>query len=74
MAAKGQTTGAKMLAKDIVVRATNHIKKLEQFIGQLKAVSMRISSYSTLTELGDTVNIAAKDITLFSNKLDTKKL
>ena len=73
MAAKGQTTGAKMLAKDIV-RSTNQIKKLEQFVGQLNAVSMRISSCSTLNELGDAMNNAAKAMTLVSNKLDTKKL
>ena len=69
MAAKGQTTGAKMLAKDIV-RSTNQIKKLEQFVGQLNAVSMRI----VLNELGDTMNNTAKEMTLVSNKLDTKKL
>ena len=62
-----------MLAKDIV-RATNQIKKLEQFCGQLNAVSMRISSCSTLNELGDAMNNAAKAMTLVSNKLDTKKL
>ena len=73
MAQKGQTTGAKMLAKDIV-RSTNQIKKLEQFVGQLSAVSMRISSCSTLNELGDAMNNAAKAMTLVSNKLDTKKL
>ena len=73
MAQKGQTTGAKMLAKDIV-RSTNQIKKLEQFVGQLSAVSMRISSCSTLNELGDAMSNAAKAMTLVSNKLDTKKL
>ena len=73
MAQKGQTTGAKMLAKDIV-RSTNQIKKLEQFCGQLQAVSMRISSCSTLNELGDAMNNAAKAMTLVSNKLDTQKL
>jgi len=73
MAQKGQTTGAKMLAKDIV-RSTNQIKKLEQFVGQLQAVSMRISSCSTLNELGDAMNNAAKAMTLVSNKLDTQKL
>ena len=73
MAQKGQTTGAKMLAKDIV-RSTNQIKKLEQFVGQLSAVSMRISSCSSLNELGDAMNNAAKAMTLVSNKLDTKKL
>ena len=50
MAQKGQTTGAKMLAKDIV-RSTNQIKKLEQFVGQLSSISMRISSCSSLNEL-----------------------
>ena len=73
MAQKGQTTGAKMLAKDIV-RATNQVKKLEQFVGQLSAVSMRISACSSLNELGDAMNNAAKALTLVSNKLDTQKL
>ena len=73
MAQKGQVTGAKMLAKDIV-RSTNQIKKLDQFCGQLNAVSMRISSCASLNELGDAMNNAAKAMTLVSNKLDTKKL
>ena len=73
MAQKGQTTGAKMLAKDIV-RSTNQIKKLDQFVGQLTAVSMRISSCSTLNELGDAMSSAAKAMTLVSNKLDPKKM
>lgn len=73
MAQKGQTTGAKMMAKDIV-RCTNQIKKLEQFVGQLTAVSMRISSCSTLNELGDAMNNATKAMTMVSNKLDAKKI
>ena len=73
MAQKGQTTGAKMLARDIV-RSTNQIKKLDQFVGQLTAVSMRISSCSTLNELGDAMTSAAKAMTLVSNKLDPKKM
>ena len=73
MAAKGQTTGAKMLAKDIV-RATNQIKKIEQFVGQLTAVSMRISSCSTLNDLGEAMANASKAMTLVSNKLDPKKV
>ena len=48
--------------------------KLEQFVGQLSSVSIHISSCSTLNELGDDMNNAAKTITLVSNKLDTKKL
>ena len=35
---------------------------------------MRISSCSSLNELGDAMNNAAKAMTLVSNKLDTKKL
>ena len=73
MAAKGQTTGAKMLAKDIV-RATNQCKKLEQFVGQLTAVSMRISSCASLNELGNAMNSAATALCAVSNKLDTQKL
>ena len=56
MAQKGQTTGVKMLAKDIV-HVANQIKKLEQFVEWLQAVSMRISSCSTLNELGDAMNM-----------------
>ena len=62
-----------MLARDIV-RSTNQIKKLDQFVGQLTAVSMRISSCSTLNELGDAMSNAAKAMTLVSNKLDPKKM
>ena len=73
MATKGQTACAKMLAKDIV-RCTNQIKKIDQFVGQLTAVSMRITSCSTLNELGDTMSNAAKAITTVSTKLDPKKV
>ena len=73
MAENGQTTGAKMLAKDIV-RSKNQQAKLEQFIGQLNAVSLRIGSCASLNELGDAMNNCAKAMTLVSSKLDTKKL
>ena len=73
MAEKGQTTGAKMLAKDII-RSKNQQAKLEQFIGQLNAVSLRIGSCASLNELGDAMNNCAKAMTLVSSKLDTKKL
>ena len=49
------------------------MKKLEKFAGQLNAVSMRISSCSTLNELGDSMNNVAKAMILVSNKLNTKK-
>ena len=73
MAEKGQTTGAKMLAKDIV-RTKNQQAKLEQFIGQLNAVSLRIGSCSSLNELGDAMSNCAKAMTLVSSKLDAKKI
>ena len=73
MAEKGQTIGAKMLAKDIV-RATNQCKQIEQFVGELTAVSMRISSCASLNELGNAMNAAATALCTVSNKLDTKKL
>ena len=73
MAEKGQTTGAKMLAKDII-RSKNQQAKLEQFIGQLSAVSLRIGSCASLNELGDAMTNCAKAMTLVSSKLDTKKL
>ena len=63
----------KMLAKDIV-RSKNQQAKLEQFIGQLNAVSLRIGSCASLNELGDAMNNCAKAMTLVSSKLDTKKL
>ena len=62
----------KTIAKDIF-GITKQMKKLEQFVGQLNTVSMCISSCSTLNELGDVMNNAAKAMTLVNNKLDTKK-
>ena len=73
LAEKGQTTGAKMLAKDIV-RAKKQQQKLEQFVGQLNAVSLRIGSCATLNELGDAMANCAKAMTLVSSKLEPKKL
>ena len=73
MAQKGQITGAKMLAKDIV-RSKNQQAKLEQFVGQLSAVSLRIGSCASLNELGDAMANCANAMTLVSSKLDTKKL
>jgi charged multivesicular body protein 2A len=73
MAEKGQTTGARMLAKDIV-RCKTQMTKLEQFIGQLNAVSLRIGSCSSLNELGDAMTNCANAMTLVSSKLDAKKL
>ena len=73
MAKKGQTTGAKMLAKDIV-RAGNQCKQIEQFVGQLTAVSMRISACSSLNELGSAMNAASTALCAVSSKLNTQKL
>ena len=73
LAEKGQTTGAKMMARDIV-RSKSQQAKLEQFIGQLSAVSLRIGSCATLNELGDAMANCANAMTLVSSKLDAKKL
>ena len=73
LAEKGQTAGAKMLAKDIV-RAKKQKEKLDQFIGQLNAVSLRIGTCQTLNELGDAMTNCANAMMLVSSKLDPKKL
>jgi charged multivesicular body protein 2A len=62
-----------MLAKDIV-RAKTQCEKMTEFVGELKAVTLRISSVSTLNELSNAMEQAGKAISLVSNKLDTKKL
>ena len=73
LAEKGQTTGAKMMARDIV-RSKSQQAKLEQFVGQLSAVSLRIGSCATLNELGDAMANCANAMTVVSSKLDAKKL
>ena len=73
LAQKGQTAGAKMLAKDIV-RCKNQQAKLEQFIGQLSAVIFKITSCSSINELGDAMTSCANAMTLVSSKLDTQKI
>ena len=73
LAEKGQTTGAKMMARDIV-RSKSQQAKLEQFVGQLSAVSLRIGSCATLNELGDAMANCANAMILVSSKLDAKKL
>ena len=63
----------KMLAKDIV-RAKNQQAKIEQAVGQLNAVSLRIGSCASLNELGDAMTNCAKAMSLVSSKLDAKKM
>ena len=62
-----------MMARDIV-RLTNQINKMSEFVGQLTAVSMRISSISSLNELSNAMEEAGKAITIVSSKLDSGKL
>lgn len=73
MVTKGQTTAAKMLAKDIV-RMKNQIEKMTQFCGQLKAVEIRVGSLSSLNELTIAMEEAGKAIMSVSNKLDAGKM
>jgi hypothetical protein len=61
------------LARDIV-RMRTQSEKMSEFIGQLKAVVMRIASVSTLNELSNAMELAGKAMSLVSEKLDTKKL
>ena len=61
------------MARDIV-RMTNQINKMTEFVGQLTAVSMRISSISSLNELSNAMEEAGKAITIVSSKLDSGKL
>lgn len=62
-----------MLARDIV-RAKVQKEKMNEFCGQLKAVSLRISSVSSLNELSMAMNEAGNAIMTVSNKLDSGKL
>lgn len=62
-----------MLARDIV-RMKGQIEKMTEFCGQLKAVSLRISSISSLNELSTAMEEAGKAITTVSAKLDANKL
>ena len=73
LALAGQHNGAKMMARDIV-RMTTQMNKLTEFIGQLSAISLRISSVNSLNELSDAMEQAGKAMTLVSSKLDTAKL
>lgn len=61
------------MAKDIV-RIKNQVSKMNEFSGQLKAVSLRISSIATLNELSNAMEEAGKAITIVSSKLDSGKL
>ena len=61
------------MARDIV-RMTTQMNKLTEFIGQLSAISLRISSVNSLNELSDAMDQAGKAMTLVSSKLDTAKL
>ena len=64
MAKKGQNKGAKILAKEII-GITNQSKKLDQFIGQLTATSIRISYCCTLNKINEEMNNISKTIIAF---------
>lgn len=73
MVTKGQTQAAKMLAKDIV-RLKKQGERMTQFIGQLKAVEIRVGSLSSLNELSTAMEEAGKAIMTVSSKLSPQKL
>ena len=56
------------------MRVKGQINKMTEFTGQLKAMSMRIGSISTLNELSNAMEQAGNAMTLVSSKLDPQKL
>ena len=73
MVKKEQNKGAKMLSKDII-RINKQSKKLEQFIGQLTAISIRISYNYTINKLEEEMNNISKTINLYNNKLESQQI
>lgn len=62
-----------MVAKDIV-RTQNQVEKMNQFCGQLKALSLRIAGISTLNEMTTAMENASSAMSIVSSKLDAGKL
>lgn len=57
-----------------MVRTRTQVSKMNEFCGHLKAVSLKLSTVSTLNEMSDAMENATKAMCLVSNKLDTGKL
>ena len=62
-----------MLARDIV-RLKSQSEKMTQFVGQLKALELRIGSLSSLDQLSSAMEQAAGAMQTVSSKIDSKKL
>ena len=62
-----------MIAKDLV-RIRTQGEKMSQFVGQLKALSLRIGSLGTMNELSHAMEEASKAMMAVSNNIDSKKL
>lgn len=73
LAFQGQHNAAKALARDIV-RVTGQVNKLNEFIGHLSAVSLKMTSISSLNELSTAMEETGKAMTTVSGKLDMNKL
>ncbi len=73
MGQKGQVQAAKQMAKE-VVRIRTQTTKMNQFCGHLKAITLKLSSVSTLNEMSDAMANATKAMCLVTNKLDGTKL
>ena len=69
----GNTTTAKQVAKDIV-RLKNQGAKLNQFIGQLKGVSLRIASVGAINSISEAMEETGKAISMISGKMDAGKI
>ena len=62
-----------MVAKD-VVRTQHQIEKMTQMCGHMKALSLRISGISSLSEMTNAMEAASNAISSVSSKLDAGKL
>lgn len=62
-----------MIAKQIV-QTSGQIEKMTQFIGQLAAISLKISSCASMNELMSAMDGAATAMNLVSSKMDGGKL
>ena len=71
LAMKGKHNEAKLLARDIV-RTSNQIKKLDEFSGNLNALSLKVGTLTSMNEIGKALENSSNAMNLVSNNL--KKL
>ena len=62
-----------MLCRDLV-RLRNQNSKMQEFHAQLRSIAIRVSSCSSINELGEAMGMASSAIMSVSAKLDPAKL